>query len=56
MGSRSCWTLQKAFTVGPTSGTTATITHEGQASFTGIVTATSYVPSHRTTLSSQFDN
>ena len=28
----------------PTSGTTATITHEGQASFTGIVTATSFVP------------
>ena len=36
--------LSTGFTVGPTSGTTATITHEGQASFTGIVTATSFVP------------
>jgi len=36
--------LSTGFTVGPTSGTTATITHEGQASFTGICTATSFVP------------
>ena len=36
--------LSTGFTVGPTSGTTATITHEGQASFTGIVTATTFVP------------
>tara|TARA_R100000234_G_scaffold82272_1_gene51919 strand:- start:7 stop:1302 length:1296 start_codon:yes stop_codon:yes gene_type:complete len=36
--------LSTGFTVGPTSGTTATITHEGQVSFTGIVTATSFVP------------
>ena len=36
--------LSTGFTVGSTSGTTATITHEGQASFTGIVTATSFVP------------
>ena len=36
--------LSTGFTVGPTSGTTATITHEGQASFTGICTATAFAP------------
>ena len=36
--------LSTGFTRNSTSGTTATITHEGQASFTGIVTATSFVP------------
>ena len=36
--------LSTGFTVGPTSGTTATITHEGQASFSGICTATAFAP------------
>ena len=36
--------LSTGFTVGPTSGTTATITHEGQASFTGVCTATAFAP------------
>ena len=53
--------LSTGFTVGPTSGTTATITHEGQASFTGICTATAFVPtegqlSHRNLiLNGRFD-
>ena len=34
--------LSTGFTVGPTSGTTATITHEGQAQFAGVCTATSF--------------
>ena len=37
--------LSTGFTVGPTSGTTGigvTITHHGNASFTGVCTATSY--------------